>query len=232
MSEVLTTPELPTGIHLDHFLVEHSRQSAPLIAEALNRNKYDVIYVEMCTDEATQAFHGNVYQSVVNGEVSVDRSLVPDRDAMILVMADLNQAGARVVPVDKSFDDRLKAGLPPNATDEDFFQVVHNRGLHNRLREPHIVEQITTDLRHHSDNTKRAALITGQQHTYPSAELSRRGVEVNRTFIGGLLNPGEQTILPGERFRFSPMIALIRAIRYGLDEEAARARLAEIQRNL
>lgn len=232
MSEPLRTPETSGEIHLNHFLVEHSRQSAPAIAEAMNQDRYDVIYVEMCTDEATQAFHGNVYQSVINREVRVDPALVPDRDAMVIVMAGLNQAGARVVPVDKSFDDRLKAGLPPNATSEDFFQLVYNRGLHNRLREPYIVEQISSDLRSHPARSTRAALITGQQHTYPSAELSRRGVEVVRTFVGGELNPGEQTVLPGERFRFSPIVALIRAIRYGLDEQSAREKLEEIRKTL
>ncbi len=225
--------ELLQSTHFDHFLVEHSVAAVPHIAEAVNKNQYDLLFLEMNTDEATRTYHGSVIQGILDGRLSVDKSKVPERDVWYHLAADLIQKEAYVVMIDNNFGEEFKEfKYGELLTKAEYWRTLHQRARHNALRDPFMIQQISDHISELGIPNLRAAIITGAQHTYPSAQLRKLGASVNRTFTArALLSDGTTPILHTEKYRFDPASALIRAIQYGVDDLEVRKRFDQLWAN-
>lgn len=225
-----SSQELLQSTHFDHFLVEHTVAAVPHVAEAVNKNQYDLLFLEMNTDEATRTYHGSVIQGILDGRIAVDKSKVPERDVWYHLAAELVQKEAYVVMIDNNFGDEFKEFKDGELiTKAEYWRTLHQRARHNELRDPFMVQQISDHITELGIPNLRAAIITGGQHTYPSAELRKLGANVNRIFTDrSLLLDGTTPKLHTEKYRFDPASALIRAIQYGVDELEVRKRFNQL----
>lgn len=217
-----------SGVELDHFLVEHTIEEASIVAAAINRRHYDVIYFELNTDPHNQVLHQEGLNMILRG-VPVDRQNIPDRDYHLHVAAELNQPQAHAIVIDQDFG--LKTVTPPGISLEEAFMKRVINAQHSTLREERMAEQITLDIAVNRIARNLGAIVTGALHTEVSEILAGQGAQVNQIFVGNAQNYGLDKRPDWNRFS-GVTTAFVNnieyALRHGADPDETRQAFFEV----
>ncbi len=228
------SPERWPHVHLDHFLVVHTNEHVSAIAEAVNRQQYEAIYVEFVGESDERTYFERIAQRLLDNDISLD-DLPPEiQDEFIFKLADkLSQQDADFVLVDAESSNlreiKEQTGVRYDQS-QGRFEALKKFAEENKRRDELVYGQLVKNLGFRTmlySNGKlpniKTALVTGAIHTYPSAQLSRLGVTVKREFIGnrdGLDFASHDD--SQERVRFTKQAAAERMLRYGKDEKEAK----------
>jgi hypothetical protein len=174
------------SFELDHFLVAHTLDQAPLVSEELNKRPYDVVYFELFTDPDNQQRHQSALNRIIKDGLRIaDLPLTTQSDPgsfHFYVACGMESTSTEAIVVDQDF------GLRPDksavSTFEDAFMLRVGNAAHSRLREPRMAEQVIEDIEKNNRVNQIGAIVTGALHDGMDDFLLQDGIAVNAQRVG------------------------------------------------
>jgi len=173
-------------IELDHFLVAHTLDQAPIVSDALNKRQYDVVYFELFTNPENQLRHQAALSTIIRNGLRVEdlpqEAQTDPGSFHFHVACGLDSTSTEAVVIDQDF------GLRPDKSTvssfEDAFMLRVGNATHSRLRESRMAEQIIEDIEAKGRVNQLGAIVTGALHDGVDDYLEQQGFTVNPRRIG------------------------------------------------